>query len=581
MKESIDLRSIKSPADIKHMDIPALTQLSEQLRCALVKKLAIRGGHVGPNLGVVEATVALHYVFDAPKDKIVFDVSHQSYAHKMLTGRMEAFTDPAHYGDVTGYTCPRESEYDLFAVGHTSTSLSLAAGLARARDVEKGDWNVVAFIGDASLGGGMALEALQYAPEEKSNLIIVLNDNQMSIAENHGEFFEALKVLRDSNGTSDNNLFKALGYDYLYVREGNDLKSLIAAYRSVKDTTRPTVVHINTMKGLGLPVAESRKEAFHWSVPFNPEDGAPSDNRNSKTYTDIFAEEMLQLMRENPKVVTVNAGTPGAIGFTPARRKAAGRQFVDVGICEQNAVAMTAGMAKGGLRPVFGVMASFAQRAYDQFSHDIALNNLPVTVVDFGGGVFGVPDMTHLGFFDIAMLSNIPNLVMIAPATEEEYRAYLRKAVGQTEHFVVIRTPGGNMLNSDRPVDADFFRYDVVKEGKDVAVIAVGGFLGLGIQAVEQLSGKGVEATLINPRNISQLDEHTLDTLKGYRRVVTVEDGIIDGGFGQKVAGYLSQYGVSVRTLGLKKEFLDRYKPSEVLKANGLTADNIAAEAMA
>ncbi len=572
----IDLHSIKSPADIKPLDVDELTRLSAELRAILLKKLASRGGHVGPNLGVVEATVALHYVFNAPADKIVFDVSHQSYVHKMLTGRIDAFLDPDRYGDVTGYTCPEESDYDLFEVGHTSTSIALATGLAEARDLTGGKENVVAFIGDASLGGGEALEALNYVPTLKSNFIVVLNDNQMSIAENHGSLFEHLEELRRTNGQSDNNLFKALGYDYIYVREGNDLKSLIRAFEAAKDRDHAVLVHLNTMKGEGYPMAEANKERFHYTGPFDLHTGVATATDDSEDYTDIFARHMLGRMQADRKIVTITAGTPGAIGFPPDRRALAGRNFIDAGICEQAATAYVAGLAKGGCRPVFAVMATFIQRAYDQLSHDISINNLPGVIVDFAGSVWGIPDVTHLGFFDIAMVSNIPNIVFLAPATAEEYLASIDWAIDNLEHPVFVRTPGGEIRHSDKPVNTDFFTYDVVREGSGVAIIGAGAFLSIAEAAADLMRERGINATVINPRILSSLDTRCLDALKSYGTVITLEDGIIDGGFGQKVAAYLGDSPVKVHVLGLKKEFIDRYDADKVLEDNGLTPRQIA-----
>ena len=572
----INLKKIHSPADIKRLSLDQLYTLSGELRAALMRKLAAHGGHVGPNLGVVEATVALHYVFDAPKDKIVFDVSHQSYVHKMLTGRIEAFLDPARYDEVTGFTCPGESEYDLFEVGHTSTSIALATGLAKARDLEGGKENVVAFIGDASLGGGMALEALNYAPELKSNLIVILNDNQMSIAENHGELYTHLAELRKSNGICENNIFKALGYEYIYVEAGNDLRALIQAYKAAKDQDRAVLVHINTMKGMGLPCAEAHKETFHFSAPFDLKTGAFTHPMSGESYDDIFAQAMLKRVREDKKVVMMNAGTPGAIGWDEEARKAAGSQYVDVGIAEQDCVTMAAGLAKGGAKPVMGVVSTFVQRAYDQLSHDVAINNLPVTVVEFYASMFGMNDITHLGFFDIAMISNIPNIRMLAPASAEEYTAMLARALDAPEGPVVIRTPGGRVVHQDTPVNMDFTRYDVVEQGADVAIIAEGPFLAIAREAAAMMRDKGVTPTVINPRILSQVDAQCLDSLKDYRLVITVEDGIVDGGFGQKVATYLGNAPVKVTCLGLKKEFVDRFNVKELMEANGLTPQQIA-----
>ncbi len=572
----IDLSQLSSPKDIKVMDASQLNLLSNELRAVLLKKLSARGGHVGPNLGVVEATVALHYVFDAPKDKIVFDVSHQSYVHKMLTGRIKAFLDPAGYSDVTGYTDPKESPYDLFEVGHTSTSISLATGLAKARDLQGGHENVVAFIGDASLGGGMALEGLDYAPELKSNIIVVLNDNQMSIAENHGALYHALEVLRESNGTAENNIFKALGYEYIYVRDGNSIPDLIEAFRSAKDKDHAVLVHINTMKGNGYGPAEVHKERFHYSAPFVLETGQLT-TPPSEGYDDIFTNHLLQRMTADPMIVTMTAGTPGAFGFTPERRKAAGKQFVDVGICEQDAVTMAAGLAKGGAKPMFGVMATFIQRAYDQLSHDVAINNLPVAFVDFGGGVFGIPDMTHLGFFDIAMISNIPNIEFLAATSRQDFLAMVDYALDCTTHPVFVRTPGGPVIDSELPVDPDFSKYQIVEQGEKIALIGAGTFLQTALQAAKLMKATGMKPTVINPRILSTLDTATLDTLRDYDHVITLEDGILDGGFGQKVAAYLGSDPVKVTCLGLKKEFLDRYDARTVLEANGLTPAHIVA----
>ena len=572
----MDLLKIKSPEDIKGLNENELEILCDQLREALIKKLAAHGGHVGPNLGVVEATVALHYVFNAPKDEIVYDVSHQSYVHKMLTGRIGAFIDPARYDEVTGYTSPHESPYDLFEVGHTSTSISLATGLAKARDLQGRTNNVIAFIGDASLGGGMALEALNYAPELGTNFIIVLNDNQRSIAENHGELYDHLAELRNSNGQSENNIFKALGYDYIYVEEGNDLRQLIKAFNKVKDSDHAVVVHINTMKGMGLPVAEAHKENFHFSAPFDVKTGAPLHIDVSEGYDDLFAKRMISLMQENKNVVTMTAGTPGAIGFSEDRRNICGKQFIDVGIAEQDCITMSAGLAKGGAKPVVGVVSTFLQRAYDQLSHDIAINDLPVVIVDFYGGVFAMNDVTHLGIFDVAMVSNIPNITMISATNAEEYLAMIDWAVKEANKPIVIRTPTGQMRNSNRKVETDFLRYEVVESGEEVAIIAEGALFHNAAEAAQILKAKGLNPTLINPRILSAVDEACLDSLKDYKHVVTVDNGILNGGFGQKVAGYLAKYGTKVTCLGLKNEFMDRFDVKDVLLKNNLTPEQIA-----
>ena len=583
----IDLSAIKTPADIRKMNLGQLTQLAAELRANLIKKLSVHGGHVGPNLGMVEAVIALHYVFDTPDDKIVFDVSHQTYPHKMITGRMEAFTDAAHYDDVTGYTNPAESPYDLFSLGHTSSAVSLAAGLAKARDLRGGKENVVAVIGDGSLSGGVALEGLDYGATLGSNFIVVVNDNQMSIAENHGGLYADLRLLRNTNGTAEPNLFRAMGFGYRYVNYGNDLRSLIEMFRSVKDIDHPVVVHINTMKGMGLPVAEADKENFHFSGPFDPENGAPlheeAPSAEPQDYSSLFGSLMSRRMKEDSRVVAITAGTPGVLGFDKERRRQAGSQFVDVGIAEQTAIDLAAGLAKGGMRPVAGFVSSFIQRAYDQISQDLALNKQAATLVIFYGSMFGMNDETHLGFFDIALLSNIPGLTFLAPASREEFEAMLDWSIRQTDVPVVVRTPGTiAATNPSLKIADDYSRpvYDVVREGADVALIGAGAMFGFMQQAADLLAAKGVNATLINPRNLSALDTDTLDKLKSYKAVITAEDGIIDGGFCQKVASYLGEASAKVVNLGLPKEFLNRYDYSELQKRCGLTPEQIAQTAL-
>ena len=581
--ENIDLNSIKSPEDIRKMSIPELTKLAAEMRSTLLEKLSAHGGHIGPNLGMVEAVIALHYVFDTPQDKIIFDVSHQTYPHKMLTGRMQAFTDPAHYDDVTGYTNPSESEYDLYSLGHTSSAVALAAGVAKARDLKGEKENVVAVIGDGSLSGGVAFEGLDYGATLGTNFIVVVNDNQMSIAENHGGIYADLRLLRNSNGTAEPNLFRSMGYAYRYVNYGNDLKSLIDMFRSVKDINYPVVVHINTMKGMGLPVAEANKEEFHYNGPFDLKTGAPLHEDEPKDepqdYSELFARDMLRKMKENERVVAITAGTPGVLGFDPARRREAGRQFIDVGIAEQAAIDVASGLAKGGMRPVVGFVSSFLQRAYDQFSQDIALNKQAATFVVFYGSMFGMNDETHLGFFDIALLSNIPNLLYLAPTCKEEFEAMLDWSVKQDKQAVVIRTPGSMVVsNSEIKLLDDYSKpdYEIVRKGGNVALIGAGSMFGIMAKAADLLAQKGVEVTLINPRNLSALDTATLDSLKDYSVVITAEDGIVDGGYGQKVASYLGEAPVKVVNLGLPKEFLNRYKYSELQKACGLTPEQIA-----
>ncbi|MBD5281824.1 MAG: 1-deoxy-D-xylulose-5-phosphate synthase [Bacteroides sp.] len=575
----MELEQIKSPADIKGLAINELTALCADLRKVFLQKVSAHGGHVGPNLGLVEATVALHYVFDTPKDKIVFDVSHQTYIHKMLTGRVDAFLNPEKYDDVTGYTNPGESEYDLFTIGHTSTAVSLAGGIAKGRDLLGDDYNVVALVGDGSLSGGEAFEGLDEGATLGSNFIVVVNDNEMSIAENHGGLYGNLAALRESDGKCSDNYFTALGYDYLYVGDGNDISALIEAFKAVKDTKKPVVVHIHTDKGHGYAPAEQHKEQFHFSAPFDLATGQVKGG-DYENYSDIFAEEMLRQMKADPKVCVLTAGTPGVLGFGPDLRKEAGRQFIDVGIAEQEAVAMASGIAKAGARPCFGVVSSFIQRAYDQLSQDVAINGQPAVLNIFYGSVMGMTDVTHLGWFDIALISNIPGWVYLAPATVEEYLAMQRWAMAQTAYAVAIRIPGGAVVHSNEPVQEDYSelnKFLTVRQGSGVAIIGAGSMLGVAEQAADILARRGKNVTVINPRYLSGLDTELLDELrKDHQQVITLEDGVLDGGFGEKVARYYGPTDMKVNCLGEEKKFLDRYSPKELLAASGLTAEAVA-----
>ncbi len=582
----INLNAIQSPADIKGLSIDELNTLAGQLRSALLEKVSKQGGHVGPNLGFLEATIALHYVFNAPTDKIVFDVSHQSYIHKMLTGRIDAFINEKDYSNVSGYTNPNESDYDLFTIGHTSTAVSLAGGLAKARDLAGGKENVIAIIGDGSLSGGEAFEGLDFGATLGSNFIVVVNDNDMSIAENHGGLYDNLRQLRSTNGTCPNNYFKTLGFDYRYVAYGNDIKSLVDAFEAVKDIQHPVVVHLATQKGEGYAPAEANKEEYHFSGPFDIATGNPLSDGGAPGYDEMFADFMLERMKSDKMVCTITAGTPGVLGFGPEMRKAAGKQFVDVGIAEQEAVALSSGIAKGGGRPVFGVVSSFVQRAYDQLSQDVAINNTPVVVNIFYGTALGMNDVTHLGWFDIALISNIPGWVFFAPTCKEEYLSMLDWAIKQTSVPVAIRVPGVVVSESERTFPTDYStllnKYEVVEPGDGkVAVIAAGSMFQLGQAAVNILAQKGINATLINPRNLSVVDEELLSKLQtgGLKMAVTIEDGCLDGGFGEKISAFFAQSAVAkVRCYGLPKEFKDRYDRAKLMEECRLKPDLIAAD---
>lgn len=579
------LEQINGPEDVKKLSGEQLTELAAEMRQALLKRASIHGGHFGPNFGMVEATIALHYVFESPKDKIVYDVSHQTYPHKMLTGRKDAYLYEEHYDDVTGYSSPQESEHDHFTVGHTSTSVSLACGLAKGRDLTGGKGNVIAVIGDGSLSGGEALEGLDFAAELESNLIIVVNDNDMSIAENHGGLYGNLKLLRETKGEAECNLFRAMGLDYVYVDEGNNVDALIKAFRSVKDSTKPVVVHIKTQKGKGYAPAEKDKESWHYNGPFHIETGEPLEVPQGEDYSDITAKFLLEKMKKDPSVVAITSATPTVLGFTKDKREEAGKQFVDVGIAEETAVALASGIAANGGKPVWGVYSTFVQRTYDQIAQDLCINNNAATIVTFCGTVYGMNDVTHLGLYDIPMMANIPNLVYLAPATKEEYIAMLDWSLEQTNHPVAIRLPGGPVISDGQKVTKDFSdlnKYEITQKGSRVAVVGLGTFYSLGQSVAKELEEKtGTKATVINPYYITGIDREMLEDLKkDHDIVITLEDGILDGGFGEKIACFYGDSEMKVLNYGLKKEFLDRYDASEVLKENRLTKEQITEDVM-
>lgn len=575
------IEKINQPTDVKNLNSEQLHILADEMRKALLQKLSKHGGHFGPNLGMVEATIALHYVFNSPTDKIVYDVSHQSYPHKMLTGRKDAFLYEDKYDDVSGYSNPDESDHDFFTIGHTSTSVSLACGLAKGRDLKGDSENIIAVIGDGSLSGGEALEGLDFASELNSNLIIVVNDNDMSIAENHGGLYKNLKQLRDTDGKSECNLFKSMGLDYVFVKDGNDIDSLITVFEQVKDSTYPVVVHICTQKGKGYKIAEENKENWHYCGPFNLETGKSDMSQDGgEDYSSMTADILLKKMKEDKTVVGITSATPTVFGFTEDKRKEAGSQFVDVGIAEETAVALASGIAKSGGKPVYGVYSTFIQRTYDQLSQDLCINNSPATLLVYWASVYGMNDVTHLGIYDIPMMSNIPNLVYLAPTTKEEYLAMLDWSIEQNDHPVAIRVPI-SVVSDGKKVTKDFSKlneYEVTQNGSKIAIVALGSFYSVGAKTAEIIENKtGVKPTLINPIYITGTDDKLLEQLKeNHDIVITVEDGVLDGGFGEKIARFYGNSDVKVLNYGLKKEFLDRYNPEEIVKANRLTPEQIA-----
>ena len=590
------IEKIQSPADLKKLDIATLNIVADEVRQAVLNRVSKHGGHVGPNLGFVEATVALHYVFNAPEDKFVFDVSHQCYPHKVLTGRAAGFLGNVDdMNAISGYSSPAECpEYDNFEVGHTSTSISLATGLQKARDVKGTKENIIAIIGDGSLSGGEAFEGLDEASELGTGIIIIVNDNEISIAENHGGIYKNLRALRESRGECEHNWFKAWGFEYKYLEEGNDIERLIEVFRSVKDTDRPTVVHIHTEKGHGYAPAVNDKEAWHWGMPFNLDDGSrPLRNADGtmpevkpcETYQELFSNWMLSEMKHDKTIIAVTAGTPTAAGFTADKRKQAGSQHLDMGIAEEQAVAMISGMAKGGLHPVWTVYSTFIQRTYDQIAQDLCINSNPAVINVVGGGVNSMNDITHICLFDIPMLCSIPGLLYLAPTTCEEYFAMMRWAILQDKKPIAIRVPSNGVVHTTEKVDEEYSyesKYKVMHEGSKVAIIAAGSFYQKGENVVRQLADKGIDATLVNPRYLNEVDADTLEALKtNHNLVVTLEDGCKDGGFGERIASYYVTSDMKVLVCGVKKGLYDRYNVEQLLEDNRLLDEQIVSDVVA
>lgn len=579
------LDKINQPKDLKMLSFEEMEKLAEEIRSAILNRVSKIGGHVGPNLGMVETTIAMHYVFNSPIDKIVFDVSHQCYPHKILTGRKNGFLKKEDFSKVSGYTNPDESEHDFFRVGHTSTSVSLACGLAKARDLKKEKGNVIAVIGDGSLSGGEAFEGLDNAAELNSNFIVIVNDNDMSIAPNYGGIYQNLKLLRETEGKAECNFFKALGFNYCYVKDGNNIQELIHAFEKVKDTNHPIVVHIQTVKGKGVEYAEKNKEAWHWSIPFEIENGMKKidTNANQPTYPIITAKYLLEKAKEDKKVMVITPATPGVCGFTPEIRKELGEQFVDVGIAEEHAIAYASGIAKNGAKPVVAISSSFMQRTYDQLSQDLAMNDSGAVILVYRNGISST-DMTHLGGFDIPLASNIPNIVYLAPTCQEEYLAMLEWGIEQNKYSVMIRVPNDKEVrkrNIPVPKDySDINKYKIEEEGEEVAIIALGNFYALGKRVKDKLrEDLKINATLINPRYITGVDTNLLgDLKKKHTLVITLEDGILDGGFGEKISRFYGDSNMKVLNFGAKKEFTDRVPLQELYQKYHLTEDLIASD---
>lgn len=581
------IEKIHTPADLRKLEVSELKIVADEVRDAVLNRVSRHGGHVGPNLGFTEATVALHYVFDTPTDKLVFDVSHQTYPHKILTGRAHGFLDDADTRAISGYSSPIESpEYDYFEIGHTSTAISLATGLQKGRDVLGGTENIVAIVGDGSLSGGEAFEGLNTAAALGTNIIIVVNDNEMSIAENHGGLYANLRLLRETYGQAELNFFKTFGFDYYYLENGHNLASLVDIFRRVKDTPRPTVVHIHTEKGHGYAPAVEKQEAWHYRSPFDRETGKSAGPRDNSEYMpSLLGDFLREEMKRDPKLVVIASAVPMGLGFTADRRREAGAQYIDVGIAEEEAVALASGMAKRGARPVYFTYATFLQRTYDQIAQDLCVNGNPAVINVLGASIFGMNDFTHICFFDIAMLSHIPNLVYLAPTTYEELVAMQTWAIRQDKHSVAIRVPEGEVYHTSEPVDTDYSALNTFRvghRGSRVALIAAGNFYQKGDRVRQLLAEQGIDATLINPRYLTGVDTALLDELKKDHAVVaTLEDGTLDGGFGERIARHYGPSAMRVLNFGVKKQLYDRYDVDELLRENHLTDEQIAEDVLA
>lgn len=574
------IEKINQPSDVKSLGEEQLTTLASEIRKGILNRVSEHGGHVGPNLGVTEATIALCRVFNIPEDKVVFDVSHQSYPYKMLTGRAFGFTETSRINDISGYSSPLESPvYDQFEIGHTSTSIALASGLQKARDLRGTHENIIALIGDGSLSGGEAFEGLDTAAELGTGIIIVVNDNEMSIAENHGGLYKNLALLRKTQGKAELNFFRAMGFDYLYVEEGNNVTALTEAFNKVKDTDHPVVVHIHTEKGHGYAPAVENKEQWHWSMPFDIATGQLKPMPQGEYMPALLGKWLQEEIKNDPKLVCIAAGVPTSVGFGPKERQEAGSQFVDVGIAEEEGVALASGLAKGGMRPVFSTYATFFQRTYDQLAQDLCVNGNPAVINVIGSSVYGMNDFTHICFFDIPMLSHIPNLVYLAPTSYEELIAMERWAIRQTQYPVAIRVPECNVLHTDEPQDEDYSNintFKTVRKGSDIAIIAVGDFFEKGMRVADMLKHKGINATLINPRYVSGIDKVLLTKLEENHHVVaTIEDGSVDGGFGERVARFYGASQMKTLCFGVEKALYDRYDVNQLLKDNCLTDEQI------
>lgn len=571
------LNKINQPSDLKKLNIDELKELAQDVREALFNRLTKKAGHFGSNFGVVELEIAMHYVFDSPKDKFVYDVSHQAYPHKILTGRKEAFIDDTKFKTITGYTDPKENEHDIFNIGHTSTSVSLASGLAKSRDLNNEKFNVLAVIGDGSLSGGEALEGLNVVGGElKTNFILVVNDNDQFISESHGAFSENLKELRNTKGTSQNNIFRCFGFDYIYEENGNDVEKLIKLFEKVKDIDHPIALHICTVKGCGYDIAVNNKELWHWSEPFDRKTGVALQTYPDETYFTVLNNYIMDRAKKDDKFLLINPSYAMCAELASNQRDILGKKYIDVGIAEGHAVAMASGAAKNGTNALLMLDASFVLRALDQIIQDLSLNDNPATLLVHYSSV-GCEDKTHLGIFTAPIYSNVPNMQVLVPTCKKELVAMLDWSLTQKKHPTMIFVPRGDVSYRDVDTSFEMGKYLIENKGSEIAIIAVAAMFEKGIELKEDIKKQmNIDATLINPRFISELDENTLEKLKkDHKLIVTLEDNCKYGGLGEKIADFYGDTNMRVKNFGLEKYFYEEYDQEKVFKEYNLTNDKI------
>ena len=611
------LDTINTPQELKKLPPELLPQLAQELREKIITTVAKTGGHLAPSLGVVELTIALHYVFDAPQDKIVWDVGHQAYAHKLLTGRGDRFHTLRQYGGISGFPKRAESPYDAFDTGHSSTSVSAALGMASACCLKGERRRVIAVIGDGAMTAGLAFEGLNNAGDQNKDLIVVLNDNGMSIAPNVGALSSFLsrkltsrsmvflkkqmeQLLRSLPGIGEDlvawakksedslitfftpgMLFEALKFKYLGPLSGHRLDHLIETFQNVKNLRGPVLVHVRTTKGKGYRPAETDPTGFHGLGKFDPDSGEATKGVSEvASYTEVFGETLVRLARENPKIVAITAAMPDGTGLVDFRRQFPQR-FFDVGICEQHAVTFSAGLAQEGMRPVAAIYSTFLQRAYDQVLHDVCLQNLPVVFALDRGGVVGEDGETHQGLFDLSYLRHLPNLVLAAPKDEDELRHLLYTAV---EHPgpMAVRYPRGRGVGvafSSTLKKIPIGRAEVLREGEDLLILALGASVYPALEAAWTLAEQGFAAAVVNARFVKPLDEDLILTLAAKcGRILTVEENVLQGGFGSAVVELISDRGLTglkVKRLGIPDIFVEHGAPDLLRKKYGLDAAGI------